>query len=342
MKIQKILPKISYPKLATQKQNNNQFVLKEDVFIKSTPAFGASCDTSDFALKQYPEIPCASCGNHMISNDDIDEIGFDIQGTRGKEMIAVLDRYKGLYRPLEASIVKDIKNIASKNKELKIDEIVQCMNKVYINELREEQQNILEELKAIASKTNARDRKIIENFTTTSKSLIYLESEEKFFKRKTFIRKLKEIASGMKDQKVAEELIALAETLPASSDSVGAFFAKYSRRSEREIAQRLITPSLVTVEHIKPQSLGGADNTDNYMLECQSCNSRRGNMPYSDWFKQMPDMPKNLQKYIKTIHKIIERDKLKGYGDHVDRVIETIDKETQGEVQLKKPKTSKK
>lgn len=338
MKVQKILPKISYPKLATQKQNNNQFVLKEDVFEKSSPAFGFSCDTSDFALKQYPEIACASCGKQMITNDDIDEIGFDIQGAKGKEIAEILDKYKGLYHPLEAEIVKDIKYIASRNENLKIDEIVQCMNKVYINELREEQQKVLEDLKEIASKTNARDRKIIENFTKTSKSLIYLESEEKFFKRKTFIRKLQEIADGMKDQKVAEELMALAKTLPASSDSRGAFFAKYSRRSEREIAQRLITPSLVTVEHIKPQSLGGADDTDNYMLECQSCNSRRGNMPYSEWFKQMPDMPKNLQKYIKTIHKIIEKDKLKGYGDHVDQVIATIKAETQGEVQLRRPR----
>jgi tRNA splicing ligase len=63
---------------------------------------------------------------------------------------------------------------------------------------------------------------------------------------------------------------------------------------------------------------------------------------HSEWFKQMPDMPKNLQKYVKTANKIIERDKIKGYGSYISDIIETIDKETQGEVKLKKPKASKK
>lgn len=350
MHIQKLFPKISYPSLTPYKPAQSIGKLKGDVFVKSTtqteqniePTFKAHCDTGDFALKQYSEIACASCGNHMVSNDDIEKIGRDIQGKTGQELIGVLSAYKGKFKPIEAEIVKDIEYIASRNENLKINEIVQCMNKVYINELRKEQQEILNNMKEIASKTNAKDKKMIEKFTSTSEKLIYLESEEKFFKRKTFIKKLKEIAQGMKDQEVAKELVALAETLPASSDSMSAFFAKYSRRGESEIAQRLLLPSLVTVEHVKPQSLGGADDTENYILECQSCNSRRGNMPYSEWFKLMPDMPKNLQKYIKTADKIIKEEKIKGYESYISDIIKTIKTETQGEVRLVKPKTNKK
>ena len=341
VKIQAILPKISYPKIQPKQTKTNLEPLADDVFIKS-PTFKASCSTGNFALKKYPEIACGSCGKHMVTSDDIEEIGFDIQGTTGKKLISVLDKYKGLYRPLEEEIVQDIKYIATRNKNLKIDEIVQCMNKVYINELRQEQRGILAQLKEIAGKANSRDKKIIERFVTTSENLIYLESEDKFFKRKTFIRKLEEIAAGIKNQEVAKEMVELAHKLPASSDSRGAFFAKYSRRSEREIAQRLITPSLVTVEHIKPQSLGGADDTSNYILECGSCNSRRGNMPYIEWFKRMPEMPENLQKYIKVASKVIEREKIEGYESYIDDIITTFKTETKGEVKLRKPRASKK
>ena len=60
-------------------------------------------------------------------------------------------------------------------------------------------------------------------------------------------------------------------------------------------------------------------------------------MPYNEWFKQMPQMPENLQDYINTIAPRIERGDFPGYETYIDDIIESIKEETDGKLILKNP-----
>ena len=148
---------------------------------------------------------------------------------------------------------------------------------------------------------------------------------------------LKQLLETIEDTPLKEELIKTAEALPNSESSVSAFYAKYSRRGNNEIVRRLLTPAIATAEHIKPRSLGGLDNTANYIAECGTCNSNRSSMPYNEWFKQMPQMPENLQDYINNIAPRIERGEYPGYETYIDDIIESIKEETEGKLVLKNP-----
>ncbi len=45
----------------------------------------------------------------------------------------------------------------------------------------------------------------------------------------------------------------------------------------------------LTIDHIKPTSLGGPDTPGNITVACRSCNSSKGTRNYDDFIKTLPD-----------------------------------------------------
>lgn len=43
---------------------------------------------------------------------------------------------------------------------------------------------------------------------------------------------------------------------------------------------RSLPPEDLTLDHVKPKSLGGSNSLENLRLACLSCNRSRGNSPY--------------------------------------------------------------
>ena len=98
-----------------------------------------------------------------------------------------------------------------------------------------------------------------------------------------------------------EQIIDTAKSLPTSNHNVNAFIVKYSNRSENEIAERLVSESLGTIEHLVADSLGGKNEAYNFVLATKSLNNERGNMPPSEFLKKHPDLPRTFQQNMDDV-----------------------------------------
>lgn len=61
----------------------------------------------------------------------------------------------------------------------------------------------------------------------------------------------------------------------------------------------------LTIEHILPRSCGGPDITDNTILVCKYCNSKKGNKRLYEWFKlsKKDEIPRIAEgKYLKLLY----------------------------------------
>jgi len=98
-----------------------------------------------------------------------------------------------------------------------------------------------------------------------------------------------------------EQIIDTAKSLPTSNNNINAFIVKYANRSENEIAERLVSESLGTIEHLVADSLGGENEAYNFVLATKSLNNERGNMPPSEFLKRHPDLPRTFQQNMDDV-----------------------------------------
>lgn len=324
------------PNLLNLNFTSNPFRLERDCFVKNAKSVsfkGFSCSTSNFAPRNLEDIPCASCGEKTLPNWQIENFAKGVKNQKGDELIASLNNKREYYREAEVRIVDLLTTMATQNPDKNLKQLVEISRPLHEENLKQMQYGILDNMKTMLKEENfsKEDTKAITDFIQTSESLIEYPTDEQYFKRKKFIEKLKRLKDCVADRNKLDKIIEYAEKLPTSTDNISAFFVKYSRRSSSEIASRLLTSALATTEHIHPQSKGGEDNTENYMVMCAKCNSQRSSMPYSEWMKFQPNMSENFEIYLQEIIRRIESGELdEQYASYPEEVCATVKKETDG------------
>ena len=119
------------------------------------------------------------------------------------------------------------------------------------------------------------------------------------FSNKAFKYDLNETLDGMPDQTLRENINLIASKLPTSRTSVNAFITKHELSASDAIGYNVLRPSIVTIEHIQPKSLGGPNELENYALACASDNNNRSNGSLAEFIKNF-DI-KNQNRYFKEI-----------------------------------------
>lgn len=135
-------------------------------------------------------------------------------------------------------------------------------------------------------------------------------------------------------------LFDIARELPTSKDNTNAFIVQMYTRTEDQIAERLISESLATIEHIVPESLGGENEAYNFMLVSKGRNNERGNMPLDFFIKKYPNIPEYTQTYIDDIIKKCQKQKLKGHDWYPYLLKETLYEQANIKVNLDASKMS--
>lgn len=314
--------------------------IKNDNFEKTTaqnaPSFeGFTCDTSDFRPRNLYNIPCASCGKKCLTNMQADIATNKLIGKSGDELTKELLKKYDYYRPIEKEVVDGIIACAKKYPDKNIAELVKHSAVEHRENLEKVQKEILKGIKNDSYSLGPRGAKALCGLIDRSTLEIQNSDETNYFKRKSFLSNLEDIGRNFKNQEAFNNILQKAQKLPTSGDSVSAFYVKYSRRSDKEIAYRLFAPARGTTEHILPSSEGGKNNTKNYMVMCGNCNSKRGNMPYSKWMETNPDMPVNFKKYIDEIILRLKTGEISNaYANYPIEVCKTVEKETLGVINL--------
>ncbi len=128
------------------------------------------------------------------------------------------------------------------------------------------------------------------------------------FSNKAFKYDLNEALDGMPNQELRNKIDAIVAKLPNSRTSVNAFITKHELSASDAIGYNVLRPSIVTIEHIHPKSLGGPNELGNYALACSMDNNVRSNVDLREFIKNF-DI-KNQKQYFKEIFEEANKGKI--------------------------------
>lgn len=273
-----------------------------------------------------------------------------------KHAINTVAEYEDGLMPTEKQVFKMIKSAFEQNPNKSISQIMADLRSSNINGFENSQIKILNEIEDMAKATlskQTKDRVLSE--TQRSKALLNANNTSYPFKRKKFLDMLDRIPLAKNDVDGMAKIIEKAESIPTSGKSTSAFIAKYSNRnipkgnggfvsrSDSEIMQRLLDPSVQSVEHIRPQVTfktsngeykGAKDVIENLALAHKQCNSDRGHLTLEEYMRINPKARESIQKHVDFLIKEIKAGRLKGMENYPKQLQETFSKETNGRINI--------
>ncbi|MBQ8847815.1 MAG: HNH endonuclease [Candidatus Gastranaerophilales bacterium] len=303
----------------------------------SNPLFfkGFDCPQDSFELKNLYNIPCPICSIPMIRRNQIDKFVASVQDKTGNDLIQELQKYQKYYHETEALAASDIILEAGKNTGENIKQIV---DRLAQNNEAAQKDRILDEIdkmRRIANSLTQQEQKSY-NIILDEYAACITHDEKTMSPDELCVKLLSVIKNQQNVRKRIEKTV---KRLPSESEGSAKFFKRNMGKSQAEIASRLVTPSYITCEHIKPKSNGGANNTANYLAQCEDCNSKRNNKPFMEWINSFPLFPRNFRMYIDAILQKLENGELSSkYDSYLEDVTTTVAKETNGRVRIEAPK----
>ncbi len=291
---------------------------------------GHHCKTSNFEPKKLPDVPCCCCGRPMLREQDLAVCKKGVQSTSGDKLAATLKEYSKYMRSDEKCVGEILANQAKKSG----GNVSDCMKQTGANlsELTGQYANgILDKLGAAATEAFKTEENPVANLIEEARGNI---DSKRGIDRSTFVAKLEKVGGKLNEEQQAQ-LQDIAMDLPQTFNHVQRIYDKYENKKPEDIARRLFSTALTTAEHIHPHSLGGPDNTANYIAECAGCNNPRGNMDYADWLKVHPEYPRKAQEHIEHIEaRIINGEIGSDYNDWPVDVKASLTKESGGRMKL--------
>ena len=312
------------------------------------PAFtGFACSTANFKVKELEDMPCTCCGRPMMTNAQIDEFVSEASNSSGYTLNNCLNKNMDYFRAEEKAVVHYIQKQLKRMPDASLSTAISRTEPNPERVLKDEQIDVLQKTnhksQELFGQKNpiqyACEYELLTKFNVPSKLIGQLPRGSKYakFDRTGFLTQITRLEKkhNLEHEKV-HELMDIATQLPESENAISKMLNTAMNGNERKLAQRLIQKAVVTAEHIHPKSKGGPNATNNYMGECQECNSSRGNMSYDEWMKKYPNMPDNIQENLNAVTEEIIKGKIGGnYDDYPLDLKEAIFNETNGKVVLK-------
>lgn len=301
---------------------------KDEVNFRSNTSAGN-------VLRKLKGLTCPYYGVKMISGSTIVKVEAELDKcVNVGEVVKILKKYTPFMQKIEKKMFKRFSQAAKENPEQTMQA---CLWQWYgdaITKLKLEEFLVLDKVDKFSSKLSPYTALNLRYKTTRCRQIILLNNKEDTFKRKTFLVSLDEIKPRDEELSIYEKIKDQAIFLPTSNTSENAFIVKYADRSQQEIAKRLLRPSVATIEHVRPDSKGGANSLDNFLLVSASANNYRSNMPLAKYIHRFPKIPFNCQKYINEIINIIHKGKLTGHETYPYKISKTLDQESAGQIKL--------
>lgn len=299
-------------------------------------SFGANHDMK-FLMNQCNRLRCAYTGKIMLDPSEFRAISQKLlKRPNAQSAINLLQKYEAYMDDIESIIFDIFKESSHKNKrnfqDILKEEAVDAKTR-----LQEKQINIL-------NKAN----KIIDTMSESVAEQVRLIRDESLeevkndtFGRKAPLEKIKKVVATDDDLKKVIRVYQIWYKSPASAKDLDAFIVKYSKRTHEQIANRLLSGSVASIEHIIPQSRNGSNGLGNFLLVRAQFNNTRNSMPLSEYIalNEEVDIPRHLQNYINDVVRLTN-DKRTPFNQrpfYAIKVIETLEKESGNKVKLKQP-----
>lgn len=280
-------------------------------------------------------VTCLCCGKKMIDPNIISE--FDakkmFKGST-ENILNTLKQFESYMKPLEKRVFNLLLSLNKEYPDKNLPQLLQTKTKSLEAKLIDKQSKIFGEIYDYSAKNLSPEKmdELNKIFNITYDE-IYGRVPKTTFSRKKFIGLIYKYTRGV-EPKHETKLLELAEKLPSSNDLYEAFIIKYSRKNSRSIALRLIEKSVATIEHIKPRAEGGENSIYNYAIECAEDNWSRGCRSMITQIQQNPQMPKNAQKQINQIIKLVNEGNTSVNSTYVIKLKEALYRASGGIIDL--------
>lgn len=136
------------------------------------------------------------------------------------------------------------------------------------------------------------------------------------------------------DKNVKKNILDIMQTFPNSRNSVDVFIINNINKTHEEIAEAIITPSRVSIEHIKPQSLNGPSSISNYLVASKRMNSVRSSTPLAQFISIYPEIPSCTQRYFDDIVRKINRGGISYVTPHLVDITNTLRTQSKGLIDI--------
>lgn len=307
------------------------------VLGKDTISFGWDSPLSEVAKH------CAYCGIEVLTDQETEKMSKIIPRQKGQELQNslnfILEKYLSLKRPApKIPIIRDLIQFSENNPDMSGRDIIKhykrSKRKVFKAKLSI-QQGIVEkyckELQPIIPQMpglyQPRLIKIVQNPPHTIKNLANQINVIRF--KNNRVKKI-----------LPEDFITFSDKVTKSyerykiQNKADDFLARQLKEPPEELIKKLVEPLKVTLEHIKPHSKNGPNNTTNYLPVCSYCNVKRGNIDFPEWLQEHPEIKGFIKSSLIELKKAIAAlsDPPKRLAGYINNVITTLKMESQGKL----------
>ena len=293
---------------------------------KDTISFGsANVDKEDaFNLRNIQNLPCACCGKKMINEKEYAKFkSKDFQGP-ATPVLKKLKPYVPYMRSTEKTVYNLLKRAANKDPNADLNTLLKKRYYYHLGRLEIKQLKIINDVASMKLELSPKSQKELDNTLAKVREIIFVEPKETRQKRSRIIKEFETLKKVCEEKQEIDTILKKLQQLPTSKDDVDAFMIKYAQRGNREIGQRLMSPSLPTLDHIIPANKSGHDNFSNLLVMCEKCNSHRGSIPYKEWFESHPEMLKNIQKNMNKVISEINGKRLLNFDNYPQEIKNTL------------------
>jgi len=253
--------------------------------------------------------------------------------------VGLLYRYK---QHMFESDQKMLKILKKNSKNVYTDDygnIITTDFHVILNDLKPEakvklinaQLNVLDSIRDISEKKLPKhSQKEVESYLTILEKDVYLDR----FRIKQSKDLLRRLYDEIEEKDVVDEIMKETRNFPNSATSTDAFIVKHADKSHHQIAELLLSPATISIEHIKPSSENGEDKGANYLAASKRMNNLRCSMPMDEFIDMFPDIPDCTQRYMDDLITRINRGGLSDVALTVFDVKDSLYKESKGKIDV--------
>ena len=284
----------------------------------------------NFLLKFSKTLRCAYSGMPMIPQEEMKEIFAKLdKRPNAQSAINYLQQYVPFMHDVESIIFDILKESSHKNKR-GFQEILKELAPDSLVNLRKKQIDVINSANNHISKMSPEIAKQVQQIRDTALEKI----EDNTFGRQPPLEAIKSIKATGKDLFRVIKVYQAWYKIPNSTRDIDAFIVKYSKKSHFDIAKRLISSSMATIEHIVPQkrkitdtlsqpimtttpfaclTTKKDDSLKNIILVSARFNNERKSMPLDEYIMLNSDVniKLNLQNYINDVIKEVGNKKSK-------------------------------
>lgn len=265
----------------------------------------------------------------MVRNNQMDAKAREFSGIKGEALADKIEEDKDFFRTPQRVVMMLAAEEARKNPGYDLARAKGAAGKGLKEKTQNYCINSLQQADTVVKATYGEENPVSK---LISKEVENLQNGK--IARMQFTEKLVKLENSV-DPVTYETVMDAAMNIPADFKDVKKAFGD-ANGNATSIARALLKPSMQTIEHIHPKSLGGPNATQNFIAECGDCNNPRGNMSYAQWLKVHPEYPLKAQDHIEYFQQQIVDGKIPSdYDDYGIDVKKTLSKESNGIIELK-------